>query len=403
MVFDKKYNFLDIGYDGINGGEQIGASPKASHDYMSIEYTAREGGYIYAYVSNENATLVDVYFDDVVITQTKSNLIQGNEYYPYGLQTANSWTRENVTGNNYLANGGTEVNQTTQLYDLEYRNYDAVLGRMWQVDPVADKYSSYSPYAFTFNSPTLIQDINGADPFSAEVMALIMSAWNATPDVQEGGGSGGGANGSIATFKMEFGKCYDATYGTLELSGVETDQEGAVKSANFIFNFTSYGGNQSSSNWNSYSAKSMNQVLSILNTFTGTVNNLVLVSHGNVSELHLGDDILSQYDFREKRDDAKKFNLILDKVTKGGNVALIACGPGSGLAGTMRDYVRKDINIYINKDFSTINKTGLPFNENLTIEKDLISGWVEINSGHTYENLYIDKKGAIVPVKWPGK
>ncbi len=32
------------------------------------EYTAKEEGYVLMYVSNENATLVDVYFDDIVMT-----------------------------------------------------------------------------------------------------------------------------------------------------------------------------------------------------------------------------------------------------------------------------------------------------------------------------------------------
>jgi len=29
------------------------------------EYTAKEEGYVFMYISNENPTLVDVYFDDV--------------------------------------------------------------------------------------------------------------------------------------------------------------------------------------------------------------------------------------------------------------------------------------------------------------------------------------------------
>jgi RHS repeat-associated protein len=94
----------------------------------------------------------------------KSRLIQGSEYYPFGMQTANSWTREAVTGNNYLANGGTELNATTQLYDLEFRNYDPALGRMFQVDPVAAKYASLTPYNYSFNNPTAFSDVTGADP-----------------------------------------------------------------------------------------------------------------------------------------------------------------------------------------------------------------------------------------------
>jgi len=118
------------------------------------------------YVSNENATLVDVYFDDIVMTHTKGNVVQYNEYYPFGLQTANSWTRESNTGNNFLANGGTELNTTSNLYDLQYRNYDPVLGRMNQVDPMATKYASLSPYNFSFNDPVIFNDRNGADPLA---------------------------------------------------------------------------------------------------------------------------------------------------------------------------------------------------------------------------------------------
>ena len=101
-------------------------SPKAAHDYMMQEVTVKEEGFAYVYVSNESPTLVEFYVDDVVVTQTPSNVIQYNEYYPFGLQTANSWTRDN-SSNNFLANGGTELNTTTGLYDLHYRNYDAAL------------------------------------------------------------------------------------------------------------------------------------------------------------------------------------------------------------------------------------------------------------------------------------
>jgi RHS repeat-associated protein len=176
LVFDKNYNFLDMAWDQIDGGEQIGVSPKADFDSLSQEYTAREEGFIYVYVSNENPTLVDVYFDDVTVTHTKSNLIQGNEYYPFGMQTANCWTRENVTGNSFLGNGGTEFNATSNLYDLAFRNYDPVLGRLVQLDPMMLKYESNSPYNFAFNNPAFWTDASGADPdFLDFLRSLVQS------------------------------------------------------------------------------------------------------------------------------------------------------------------------------------------------------------------------------------
>ena len=85
--------------------------------------------------------------------------------FSFGLQTANSWTRDNTATNNFLANGGTELNPTSALYDLEFRNYDPILGRMHQVDPMTDKYSSSTPYNYAFNSPVVHNDVNGADPY----------------------------------------------------------------------------------------------------------------------------------------------------------------------------------------------------------------------------------------------
>ncbi len=124
-----------------------------------------EPGYIYVYLSYENQSNNYVYFDDFKVTHTKSNLIQGNEYYPFGMQTANSWTRESVTGNRFLANGGTELNSTTGVYDLVFRNYDPAIGRMNQVDPMASKYCSVSPYNFSLNNPVRLTDPSGADVY----------------------------------------------------------------------------------------------------------------------------------------------------------------------------------------------------------------------------------------------
>jgi RHS repeat-associated protein len=165
IIFDKNYNLLDAAWEAIDpAAEQIGASPVVAHDFMMREYIVKEEGYAFLYISNENETQVDVYFDDVVMTHTMGNVIQYNEYYPFGLQTANSWTRENTTGNNFLGNGGTEMNATSSLYDLAFRNYDPVLCRMNAVDPMASKYASLTPYNFSFNDPMTFNDPSGAEP-----------------------------------------------------------------------------------------------------------------------------------------------------------------------------------------------------------------------------------------------
>ena len=153
----------------INAGWQL--APATTFTKQKLSFTTisvKQAGYIFVWLSYDDDSNNWVYFDDLKVTHTKNNLIQYNEYYPFGMQTATSWTRENNTGNNFLANGGTELNSTSSLYDLEYRNYDPILGRMNQVDPMAAKYGSQTPYNFAFNDPVYWNDPMGADPSPGE-------------------------------------------------------------------------------------------------------------------------------------------------------------------------------------------------------------------------------------------
>lgn len=172
VVFDRNYNFLEAAFEQISdNAEQVGVSPDVDHDYLMKEYTIKEAGFVFVYVSNNSP--VNVYFDDVTISHTPTNVIQYNacppklqrrrEYYPFGLQTDRSWTRTG-SDNDFLYNAGSELNSTTGWYETFFRGYDAALGRFAQVDPVAIASSSQSPYSFGFNNPVLFNDPNGDYP-----------------------------------------------------------------------------------------------------------------------------------------------------------------------------------------------------------------------------------------------
>ena len=135
------------------------------HEKLEMpEVTIEEAGYVYIYFSNENETFVEVYFDDFSVTHTPTNIVQYNEYYPFGLQTVNSWSREEVMPNAFLYNGGSELNSVTNNYEMFFREYDPTLGRMNAIDPMASKYASLSPYNYAFNDPVYFNDPSGADP-----------------------------------------------------------------------------------------------------------------------------------------------------------------------------------------------------------------------------------------------
>src|SRR5690554_567007 len=46
-------------------------------------------------------------------------------------------------------------------HDYHARNYDAALGRWMNVDPLGEKYSSWSPYNYVMNSPLRFTDPTG--------------------------------------------------------------------------------------------------------------------------------------------------------------------------------------------------------------------------------------------------
>jgi RHS repeat-associated protein len=167
------------------------------------------------------------------------------KYYPFGMQTANSWTRENTTGNNFLANGGTELNTTSNLYDLAYRNYDPVLGRMNGVDPVASKYSSLTPYNFSFNDPVTFADPSGADPWDqgpyagsqATYYAMQMFSGSLSVGREALMDPAGGANGGFGSWNPGTAGGYGMQVGdylsSLNLrmpggGGITRDQDGNI-------------------------------------------------------------------------------------------------------------------------------------------------------------------------------
>ncbi len=163
MLFDKDHNFLDAAWDQLDDSYSQGTNiaVKDAFDHLQQEVTIKEEGYAYIYLSNESPTLIDIFFDDVTVTHTKSRVIQYNEYYPFGLQTSSSWTRESTTGNRFLYNQGSELNTQSGWYETPFRSYDAALGRFMQVDALATATVDFNPYHYAANNPVMFSDPSG--------------------------------------------------------------------------------------------------------------------------------------------------------------------------------------------------------------------------------------------------
>src|SRR5690606_29434898 len=82
-----------------------------------------------------------------------------NNYYPFGLQHKGYNNVVNGTDHPYGFGGKEEQNELgLQWLDFSARNYDPALGRWMNIDPLADKFPSMSPYNYAYNNPLSFVD-----------------------------------------------------------------------------------------------------------------------------------------------------------------------------------------------------------------------------------------------------
>ncbi len=159
ILFDKNMQAQHFGY--------VQVSELGAEETLSAAIVSDVEGFVFTYVSNESGQVgAEVYFDDFEVTIKESLVVQSTDYYPFGLQHSTSWTRIFDLKNNFLYNAGSELNEKTKIYEMFYRDYDAALGRMTAIDPMAIKYSSLTPYNYSFNDPIAFNDPLGDDPYT---------------------------------------------------------------------------------------------------------------------------------------------------------------------------------------------------------------------------------------------
>ena len=178
IVFDRHYAMKDGGFVQISEAAKENGTDIAHGPLLKNDIQIKEPGYVYIYLSNENETPVEVYFDDFTVEHIKSPVVQMDDYYPFGL-TFNSYQRENSVSQNHLY-------QTKELqfalgldtYDFDARMYDPVVARTWQLDPQSEKYYNWSPYHWVADNPLLIIDPTGENWFYYQAEDEEEKSWH---------------------------------------------------------------------------------------------------------------------------------------------------------------------------------------------------------------------------------
>ncbi|HEY8933822.1 MAG TPA: DUF6443 domain-containing protein [Cyclobacteriaceae bacterium] len=438
ILFDKNYKVLDAGW-------QVAPSTTFTKQKLSFNtLTIKEPGYVYVYLSYDDDSNNWVYFDDFKVTYTPTNVIQYNEYYPFGLQTTNSWTRDN-NNNNMLYNAGSELNTTSGIYDLPYRNYDATLGRFFQVDPLAHKDHSVSPFAYAGNNPVIFNDPSGllkATP--AQFWAFVEQALNGhggvwsedggqhlfgseeeqaayvadNPDavtlkeglttvfVPDPGGKGGGLNVSYMRLKN------GSTIAKVNVKGSSSVlyETTLLHEAEFVDKpegeayFVNISGAELDGSglhgWGYFSAKNFGEMDMMASFWQrhGGIRTLVIQSHASYFGLGLqGPGNLTANDLKKNTLFGMKFKALINRIEQGGTLALLGCkGATNGeLVDAIND-LRPDLKIIMSLQqvhyFQNAPQSDIALEAGL----DGSSGFINVHTGERYDSIILTSDGNVV-------
>jgi RHS repeat-associated protein len=156
-------NYVYVKVNGAAAQLQYAGQPEGY-----IAYNAGNFNYVYQYtdhLGNIRLSYTDANSNGAIVA---SEIIEENNYYPFGLKHKgyNSVTNP-ALGNPYQKIGfeGQEMQEDLGLNwsSFKWRNYDPALGRFFNIDPLAEKYSFMTPYQFASNQPVHAPELEGME------------------------------------------------------------------------------------------------------------------------------------------------------------------------------------------------------------------------------------------------
>jgi len=124
--------------------------------------------YVYQYKDHLGNVRLSYSDSDGNGTISQSEIIEENNYYPFGLKHKGYNTNVSSSGNSVAQKfkyNGVELEESLglNLYEMDKRQYDPAIGRFTGIDPIT--HHQFTPYRAFDNNPVLWTDPTGADSY----------------------------------------------------------------------------------------------------------------------------------------------------------------------------------------------------------------------------------------------
>ncbi|MEL7421513.1 MAG: RHS repeat-associated core domain-containing protein [Bacteroidota bacterium] len=176
----------EVTIDYVNGVEyRNGRREAVYHEEGRLYFPAEEGGvqplayreyFIQDHLGNTRLVIGDKNrnnFLDATYDRATDEIIQENNYYPFGMAMEGPWVQHSGEKVRYQYNGK-ELNEDIGLYEYGFRWYDPGIGRFTGVDPIAERFAHVSVYNYAENSPIGNIDLHGLQAIPTQVVTWIV-------------------------------------------------------------------------------------------------------------------------------------------------------------------------------------------------------------------------------------
>ncbi len=107
-----------------------------------------------------------------------------NDFYPFGLLFGGESTIStfgSLSPNYLYAFQGQERQQETGWDSSKWRNYYPSMGRFFNIDPLAEKYNTWTPYSFSGNRVIDARELEGLEPVeikkTTKNLVIVNQGW----------------------------------------------------------------------------------------------------------------------------------------------------------------------------------------------------------------------------------